>query len=354
MLKNILILSTVYSPNIGGAETHLTDYTNFLLKKGHRVTVFTYQPITTKAKGKYIERDKNLLIIRFPWFGHNLFHKLEPYPPLLFLYTFTGLFIGSMLCFPFLRGITTIHAQGFVSGVIGLILKKLYRKKLLISLHALFFPLYRLTVKVKNPKKFSLHFIFSFILKRADYVVCFADKSKEEVLTLGVPEEKIIRCDHWVDTNRFRRHTYRYEFNPYTVLFVGRPIKKKGGYLIRQLTLPKDIDIEFATDISAIYMPLKYNHADVVVVPSLYEELFGRVVIEALACGVPVIVSNRGTLPSLINVNVGLVVEPTVETLQQAILHIYNHPLDYTWDNCRRHVLEHYTEKNAEVINKIL
>lgn len=43
-----------------------------------------------------------------------------------------------------------------------------------------------------------------------------------------------------------------------------------------------------------------YPSVDVLVVPSLWEEPFGRVVVEAFAYGVPVIVSSRGGLPELV------------------------------------------------------
>ena len=42
-----------------------------------------------------------------------------------------------------------------------------------------------------------------------------------------------------------------------------------------------------------------YPHLDVLVVPSLWDEAFGRIVAEAYSHGIPVIVSNRGALPEI-------------------------------------------------------
>jgi glycosyltransferase involved in cell wall biosynthesis len=53
------------------------------------------------------------------------------------------------------------------------------------------------------------------------------------------------------------------------------------------------------------------GRAAFVVVPSLWYETFGRVVVEAYATGTPVVVSSLGALPELVNEGVtGLIVEP--------------------------------------------
>lgn len=54
-----------------------------------------------------------------------------------------------------------------------------------------------------------------------------------------------------------------------------------------------------------------YSHADIVIVPSLWEEPFGRTAIEAMSHGIPVIASNIGGLKDIvINGKTGFLVEP--------------------------------------------
>lgn len=54
-----------------------------------------------------------------------------------------------------------------------------------------------------------------------------------------------------------------------------------------------------------------YRQVDVVVVPSLWNEPFGRTAIEALAYGLPVIASNRGGLPEIIQDGLnGIIINP--------------------------------------------
>jgi len=61
-----------------------------------------------------------------------------------------------------------------------------------------------------------------------------------------------------------------------------------------------------------------YNMADVFVLPSLYEG-FGLPPLEAMACGCPVIVSNRGSLPEVVG-DAALLIDPeSLESLVAAI-----------------------------------
>ena len=92
-MKGILIISPFFYPNIGGVETHLSDLVKELSKK-YKVFVHTYSPITTQnTSWQKKEKSKNLVIFRHGWFGKNLFHKLEKYSILQFLYLTPYLFL---------------------------------------------------------------------------------------------------------------------------------------------------------------------------------------------------------------------------------------------------------------------
>lgn len=121
-----------------------------------------------------------------------------------------------------------------------------------------------------------------------------------------------------------------------TILFVGRTIPPKGlhclldamrwvlmampdaklvvvgsplfGALVRDIYLKRMKDfaqclgdrIIFTGFVARETLPYYYAAADVVVVPSLFPDPLPTVVLEALACGVPVIGSRRGGIPEMI------------------------------------------------------
>jgi glycosyltransferase involved in cell wall biosynthesis len=54
-------------------------------------------------------------------------------------------------------------------------------------------------------------------------------------------------------------------------------------------------------------------------------EGFGMAVAEAMACGAPVVVSDRGALPEVVG-DAGIVVPPTAEALEAALADLLGHP----------------------------
>lgn len=64
---------------------------------------------------------------------------------------------------------------------------------------------------------------------------------------------------------------------------------------------------------------------DVLVVPSLWKETFGLVVLEAISFGKPVIMTeNVGAKELLLSNNIGIVVKPDKESLKRKLIEIYN------------------------------
>jgi glycosyltransferase involved in cell wall biosynthesis len=101
--------------------------------------------------------------------------------------------------------------------------------------------------------------------------------------------------------------------------------------------------------IASTRMPDTIRSVHVVVLPSLmtrrWKEQFGRILVEAMACGVPVVGSDSGEIPRVIG-DAGLVTpEGDVEALREALLLLYGDPelRQRLGDAGRRRVLERYT-----------
>ena len=102
---------------------------------------------------------------------------------------------------------------------------------------------------------------------------------------------------------------------------------------------------------------LFYSHAALFVYPSAYEG-FGLPVAEAMACGIPVIISNRTSLPEVAN-GAALIIEPDdheefVRALQRgledeewrirAIINGIKNSKQYTWEKCVNETVKIYNK----------
>jgi glycosyltransferase involved in cell wall biosynthesis len=108
--------------------------------------------------------------------------------------------------------------------------------------------------------------------------------------------------------------------------------------------------VSFDPWIPSVEMPGYYRQLDALVVPSRtrpnWKEQFGRVLIEAMACGVPVVGSDSGEIPHVIG-DAGLIFpEGNPQALQGALERLLKDP-DLCADLARRgqeRVSTHYTQ----------
>jgi glycosyltransferase involved in cell wall biosynthesis len=80
--------------------------------------------------------------------------------------------------------------------------------------------------------------------------------------------------------------------------------------------------VKWLEDLPPADLPVVYNGAAALVAPSFYEG-FGLTALEAMACGVPTVVSNRGSLPEVAG-DTGLLIDPDrpdslVDALRRAL-----------------------------------
>lgn len=371
-MKSVLIITPSFLPEIGGVETRFNDICNELDKRGYPVTVLTYQPIITKAKGLPREKRGNITIERYWWIGFDLFHKLKPYPLLQALYLCPVLLLKSFI---FLlknhSRIDVIHSAGFNAALIGRILKTVFKKRWIVSTHAIYdFQENSLSAR-----------LIRWILKKTDVILTLSEPSRKELLKIGVPEEKLINQITWVNQDIFKpldKESCRKKIlhkNKFIVLFVGRLLEIKG---IRDLVqtaeetplidyvfigtgplsgllkekAEKSRNIYFLSRIENKELPIYYNASDIFIMPSQYKEGLGRVVVEALSCGTPVIASNLGGLAQILDSSVSLMITPTKENIKSAIIYLHEHQEKLTAlkNNCRDFALKNFSVDNFGVI----
>lgn len=145
------------------------------------------------------------------------------------------------------------------------------------------------------------------------------------------------------------------------VLFAGKLSRGKGSQIlintIKNLVPKSNIKFIFAGNIDEKNIPKEkgfrrkakflggvnhqklaslYKSVSAVVTPSVYPESFGRVALESLSCGTPVVVTNIGGLPEIVKDHeTGRVVEANSEDLAKALLEVVNNEGVYK-DNIKK------------------
>jgi len=373
--EGVLIIAPFFRPSIGGAESYIDRVSLRLAESGFKVYVHAYQPIVTnEAHGLSKEISGNLEIRRYSWFGGDLFHRFLDNKAFIFLYMTPYLFLRVFVWMLFNhKNISIIDSQGLNAAFMNRVLSFIFRKKRVSTVLALY--------DFKSSKLFGA--ISSWALKNSDKVIVEIGKSESELNYLGIPSHKIVGFLWWGRHENFffrdreiaRNKTGMGSLKEFVVLFVGRAIKVKGADIILEVAKRVD-DVEFAfvtndtgdipdmlRDAEKDYNNIKfvgeidyqdlvwyYQSADVICVPSNYEENATLVVSESISCNKPVIISNRGSLPYMIDDTVGLIAEPNPDDFEEKIRYLSENRqvVDSMSNNCVKYAEQNFGKKNLE------
>lgn len=371
MKPTVLQVTLGFKPNMGGLETHLSDLVSALNKNGWWSIVLTYLPITTRVKAAIYEKTEGLEVVRIPWV-RGFFYKLVANPILEFMYLFPGLFISLPIVLLMRSEILTIHSHGLIAGFPSVIWGKIFNKRVIVTTHSIY----------NFPKKGLYRVFATWIFNQANIILTLSRQSRQEIISLGINSLKVKQFTYWVDLEHYTKvKSAKRDLgwqNKFVVFFASRLVEEKGLkvllqaaekwnkniYLVVAGTGPlesgltnsskENKNIIFLGRVEPEKMPVFYSGADLFIIPSIHEEGFGRVILESLACGTPVIGSKRGAIPEAMNNSVGELIDITVENIVKSVNYWYSHSekLSILKKNARGYAKNHYSIRNADEIIK--
>lgn len=161
-------------------------------------------------------------------------------------------------------------------------------------------------------------------------------RAKQALITEGIDPAKIKVIPYGVDLTRFHPSNLRGQSSKGSkghkpvVLMVARPVYEKGIDIFETVSreLSHLADFRLVSDANYNDMPDIYRSADLFFLPSrttsTWEEQYGMALIEAMACGLPIVTTDSGAILEVVG-NAGITipvrdVDKMVKTIRKLLL----------------------------------
>ncbi len=342
----VLHLIQRYPPAVGGSETWCREVARYLSAVGDQVKVLTFdvfeeeeywrEPLIhqcTRRLGR-LDWDDGVLVRRYRrslpvHVVHHVFFKvvLDRLLRVYFYGPHSVEMYGRLFSEAKAADVVHLHTMPYPHNLIGYLAARRAGKRVVITPH--FHPDH------PHYERWSNY----WLLKRCDAVIAVSPYERDYLIDKGVDPARIIATGNGVHLEdylpkglaEFKGELFqRYRLSEATrlVLFIGRKLHYKGietlVEAVKQLGGQYDValflvgpsspwfasfyeglsskDRERIIDLGTVSVQEKVNllHlANVLVLPSRFEA-FGIVLLEAWACGIPVIGSDRGAIPSIV------------------------------------------------------
>ena len=371
----VVVLENTLSSELGGQELSLFDVCEGLSKKGHQIVLLYVKD------GDLLDRYKSFCVevIRV---GGYCFSKSHPI--LSFFQLLRDIFSIKT------TSDTIIYANQYLDSFFAALFSKLKNCPFVCHL------------RLPPPDVFSRQYAFG--LSKANTLIAVSRKTRKDYVERGFKERSIQVIYNGIEVSRFpasenwreSRRGFGLPEKAFVVAYAGRlhPVKgvetllnafskasigsesrliisgraavlvesdgKNRNYLAELKNYAKSLFIEDRV----IWMdycrniPELLGMSDVVVLPSLWSEPFGRIVIEALSCGVPVLASHVGGIPEILNGEFASFLFPpgNVEKLTELLngMKDWRHRDPALGARCREHVSSNFTiQKTTDQIEAV-
>ena len=325
----IALCSDYFYPKIGGITTHIEYLARFLRERGHEVTIVT-------KKANFDDKELDLNVVRIP----SLFKSAN---------VLDVPHVDEMDRILRREKIDVVHAHHAFSPIslFSLSIGKKIGINTVLTNHSIQF-MHDFDLMWK-PSSYVL-FPISQMINNADKVVAVSQAAAKFIRYFT--DKDVVVIPNGVNVHEFAPKNK--EFDGRSILFVGRLVYRKGlhrllkvmkyvvkvnskvhltiagsGYLAPLLRYLIDA-LDLQRNVSVVLKPRRpeliqlYHRANVFVMPSIFGESFGIVILEAMASKTPVIATDHGGISEVIkHGRTGLLVKSCSEKeMAQCILEL--------------------------------